>query len=380
MLHQMARIVGRKPEVALVARGLLVGQFGQLRAHALDELIGQVVGCQIRLGEQAVVVGGFLDAHHDGALGRRIPMTRLLVDDAALLEHLGLAADLVGQAVVEVLEAVHVLELGLGAELGRATAAQAHVAIAAQAALLHRAIGDPDGQVDLAQLLHEQARLLGRAQIRLGHQLDKRRAGAVVVDEAVRGAGDAALAAADVHHLAGVLLHVDARDAHVCHVAVLGARDVGRGGAGRARLAGLEIAQVDALLGARAVDLQIQMAAHAKRDGALGGLEVLGHVGVHVVLAVEHRMLLDVAVGGQAREHDRLDGGLVGHRQRAGQPQAHRAGVGVGSCAELQLAAAEHLGLERGQLGVDLQADDRLPILQDLFELLHGYSPAFPPA
>ena len=40
-------------------------------------------------------------------------------------------------------------------------------------------------------------------------------------------------------------------------------------------------------------------------------------------------------------------------------------------CAEFELAAAEHLGLERGQFRMDLQADDRFPILEHFFELLH---------
>ena len=142
VLHQMARVVGGEPEVGGKARGLLIGQLGQLRPHALDKLVGEVVGCQIRLGEQAVVVGGLLHAHDDSALRGRIPVARLLVDDAALLEHLGLTADLVGQPVVQVLERVHVLQLGLGAERGGAAAAQRHVAVAAQGAFLHGAVGD----------------------------------------------------------------------------------------------------------------------------------------------------------------------------------------------------------------------------------------------
>ena len=46
-------------------------------------------------------------------------------------------------------------------------------------------------------------------------------------------------------------------------------------------------------------------------------------------------------------------------RQRARQPEADRAGVGVRRVAERQLAAAEHLR-PRLQLDVDLQPDDRL--------------------
>ncbi len=49
----------------------------------------------------------------------------------------------------------------------------------------------------------------------------------------MRGPGDTALTAAEVHHLAGVLLHVDAGDAHMGHVSVLGARNVAVALAGR---------------------------------------------------------------------------------------------------------------------------------------------------
>ena len=164
------------------------------------------------------------------------------------------------------------------------------------------------------------------------------------------------------------------------NVAVFGTGYVGGRGICVALLARLQIAQVDAFFGGSAVNVQIQMAAHAEGNGALRGLEVLGHVGVHIVLAVEHGALFDVAVGGQASQHDRLDGGLVRHRQRTGQAQAYRAGMGVGLGAEFQLAAAEHLGFEGGELGMDLQADNRFPIFEYLFELLHGYSPSFPSA
>ena len=61
---------------------------------------------------------------------------------------------------------------------------------------------------------------------------------------------------------------------------------------------------------------------------------------------------------GQARHHDGLNGRAVGHRQRARHAQAHRADVGVGRVVVRVLAVAEHLGLERGELGVDLKAND----------------------
>ena len=102
------------------------------------------------------------------------------------------------------------------------------------------------------------------------------------------------------------------------------------------------------LRSAAAVHLQIEPAAHAKRLGALRGLEILGHIRVHVAFAVEHRVLFDVAVGREARQHDVLDSRLVRHGKRARHPQAHGAGVRVGFGAEFQLAATKHLRRKLG--------------------------------
>jgi hypothetical protein len=52
------------------------------------------------------------------ALGSDIPVAGLLDDLPAALEQLDLAHDLVSERVVQRLERVHVLDLGLGAELG----------------------------------------------------------------------------------------------------------------------------------------------------------------------------------------------------------------------------------------------------------------------
>ncbi len=60
----------------------------------------------------------------------------------------------------------------------------------------------PSATKDVTELLHKQASLLGRAQVGLGHELDERRAAAVVVDERLGRGGDAALGAAHVDHLA----------------------------------------------------------------------------------------------------------------------------------------------------------------------------------
>ena len=117
---------------------------------------------------------------------------------------------------------------------------------------------------------------------------------------------------------------------------------------------GLAKCAVGALGGAATGHVKIQVTVHGKGDRTLRGLEVLGHVGIEVVLAIEHRVALDLAVGGETCLDDTLDGALVGHRQGAGQAQAHRAHVGVGLVIVAELAVAEHLGIECGELGMDL--------------------------
>ena len=278
-------------------------------------------------------------------------MTGLLVDNAALLEHLGLAANLVGKAVMQALKRVEVLELGLGAQLGLAAAAQRHVAVAAHGTLLHGAVRNAQRHKDATELFHKQASLLGRAQVGLGDELDERRAAAVVVDERLGRGGNAALGAAHVHHLGGVLLHVDTQDANGHRVgtvlATLGHLQVGRVIAGQmagtlialahgrrhgrgqalgigrsaCQALGLGLAKraIGALGGAATSHVQVQVTVHGKGDRTLRGLEVLGHIGIEVVLAVEHRVALNLAVGGKTGLDDALDGALVGHRQGAGQ-------------------------------------------------------------
>ena len=397
-------------KVGLKTGALGIGQLGDLASAAVDELVVQIERRQVGIGEQTIVVGRLLHTHDHGALAAGLPVAGLLIDDAALLEHLSLTANLVGKAIVQALKRVEVLELGLGAQLGLAAATQRHVTVAAHGTLLHGAIGNAQRHKDATELFHKQARFLGRAQIGLSHELNQRRAAAVVIDERLGRGGNAALGAAHVHHLGGVLLHMDAQDANGHRVgtvlAALGHLQVGRiiagqvagtlialahgrrhgcgqalgvgRGARQALGLGLTKRAVGALGGTATGHVQIQVTVHGKGNRTLRGLEVLGHIGIEVVLAVEHRVALDLAVGGETGLDDALDGALVGHRQGAGQSQAHRAHIGVGLVIVAEFAVAEHLGIECGELGMDLQADHGLPILQDLGKLLHYSSPPFP--
>lgn len=63
------------------------------------------------------------------------------------------------------------------------------------------------------------------------------------------------------------------------------------------------------------------MPAHAECDRTLRDLEVLRHIGIHIVLAVEHRALLDVAIRGQARNTIDSIAALLGTGSAPGSPR-----------------------------------------------------------
>ena len=93
----------------------------------------------------------------------------------------------------------------------------------------------------------------------------------------------------------------------------------------------------------------------------LADLVALGQVRVEVVLPREDARLLDRAAERERGAHGQLDRLAVEDRQGARQAQADGADVGVGPAAEGGRAAAEDLG-PREELGVDLEADDGLPV------------------
>ena len=163
---------------------------------------------------------------------------------------------------------------------------QRDVGVAAQRALLHVHVAHAELAQRRAQELQPLARLLGRAQVGLGHDLRQRRAAAVEVDDARVRAVDPT-ARADVDQLRRVLLQVHAVDAHVS-----------------------------------------QPASPAQRFVVLGDLVALGQVGIEVVLAMEDRPRGELRAERQADHQAEVHGALVGHRQAA------RAGRGrPGRCA-----------------------------------------------
>ncbi len=125
---------------------------------------------------------------------------------------------------------------------------------------------------------------------------------------------------------------------------------------------------------ALALDAELQRPVLADGRVVLRDLEVLGQVGVVVVLPVEVGLLGDVGVDGLADLHGGLDGSLVDHRERTRQAETHRTGVGVWLVVgDVGRTATEDLRV-RLELDVDLQPDDGRE-----FAGLGGFCSHYPP-
>ena len=223
----------------------------------------------------------------------------LLRNLPAALEQRDLPLDLELDRLADEAEGVDVLQLDAGAEAGSAALAHADVRVAAERALLHVSVVHPEVDEGEPQRLEVLARILGGAQLRVPDDLDERHARAVEVDvRSVLG----------VDVLARVFLEVDAGEPDLAD-----------------RSVGLRH-------GHRAADADGQF--------ELRHLKALGQVGIEVVLA--HRAAIE-------------------RRKRAGKTEAHRAHLGIGRCSEGRRAAAEDLAPGE-ELGVDLEADHRLPV------------------
>ena len=243
---------------------------------------------------------------------------------SAGLEQLDLACDLVVDGSPERAQRVQVLDLAAGAELGRRRPAAPRRWRRPAATPPPSGRRTPRWRRGSRAARRRSARACSAERMSGSRDdLDERHAGAVVVDERVVGVVDPA-AAADVGRLAGVLFDVRAHDADADAVG------------------------------------QVEPAVDVDRLVVLADLVVLRHVGIEVVLAVEDRALRTSQCSAVPIAQGELDCPLVEHRQRAGQPEADRADVGVRFVAEGVAAPAEQLR-RRGELAVHLETDDRLP-------------------
>ena len=225
---------------------------------------------------------------------------------------------------------VDVLDLAAGAEF-LAGAADRHVHVGAEIALLHVAVAGAEIAQDRAQLGHIGARLVRRAQVRLRHDLHQRHARAVEVDEA-QGRVQV------VDRLAGILLEMQALDAHG-----------------------------DGLAALRHVHDHLALA--HDRALVLADLVALRQVRIEVVLAVEGALQVDLGLEPEPRADGLAHAFLVDHGQHAGHGRIHQGNVAVRIAAEGRRGAGEQLGLAR-HLGMDLHADDDFPIACRAFDEL----------
>lgn len=304
-------------------------QLGQRGPDLLDPLARGGHRNEVRLGEVPVVLGLLLHTARGRGPRVLVEVPGLLDDRPAVVQDGRVPLDLEAGGTLDAAQRVHVLRLGTCAELLTAVRAQRQVHVAAHLPHLHAGFRDTERLDDLAQLtdvrLGDLGSALARALDRLGDDLDERDARAVVVEQRVRGAVDAAGGTADVRRLAGVLLHVGALDLHAEGLAVL--------------------------------QLYVEVTVEGDRLVVLGGLEVLRHVRIEVVLPGEAAPLGDLAVQRETDPDRGLDADGVDDRERAGQAEAGGAGLRVGVPTEFGRAAAEHLG-PGAEFDMDLEAHD----------------------
>ena len=140
-------------------------------------------------------------------------MTGLLPHPLPCFEQIDLAPRFVLDGASEGPQRVEVLDLAPRPERRDVVVSHGNVGVDTHRTFLHARVGHLGGQQDVAQLAHILTLLLGPTKVWPAHDLDERHAGAVVVDQRIVGAVDAAVAT-DVRALAGVLLDVRPLDAH----------------------------------------------------------------------------------------------------------------------------------------------------------------------
>src|SRR5581483_6979512 len=299
----------------VVERGLetpdpRAGRFGQLRAQPVDQRTLRDDGHEVGLGKVAVVLRLFLRPVRRERVALGVVVVCLLDDLAAALVDRDLLADRGLDPTPDERERVHVLQLPARSEARLPGRADGHVDVAAKRPFLHLGVRDPELDDCLPEQPQEPRRLLGRPDVRLGDDLDERRAAAVEVDEGAGRADDPAAGAGDVDGSRRVLLEVRSNDADGVIAPVV--RDD-------------------------------EAPAGAERRVVLGDLVPLGQVRIEVVLPVEDGARRDLAAEREAELHRPLDRLPVRDRERARVGEADRAGVRVLRVAEARLAAAEHL-------------------------------------
>ena len=315
-------IVRRQVEVARKARGLVVGQLRQGRAHGTDERFVDLHRQEIRIREISIIVGLLLGAHRPGLVLVRVVETGFLHHGAAALEQVDLPRNFVVDRLLDESKGIQILDFGACAEFFAAARPHRHVGVAAKRPLLHVAVADLEITHQGVNLLHVRDRLLGRPHVGLGDDLEQRGAGAVQIDAA-------GVRQSLVQRLARVLLEMRAGDAD-----------------------GLDGPVVEH-------DLQPALLDH--RQLVLTDLIALRQIRIEVILAREHRTARHLGADAQAELDRHAHGVGVQHRQHAGIRQIHQVGLGIRRRAVGRRRPREYFRFRR-ELRVDLQPDDHFPV------------------
>ena len=272
----------------------------------------------------------FLAAHGARLAAVRVEQHGGLLNPVAVFNLFDLPADFVIDRLFQEAERIEVLDLAPGAEFLLPDRSHRDVGIDPEAAFLHVPVTGADPGHQRMQRLGISHRFPGRTHVRLGHDFQQGRAGAVEVD-----AGHAV--EVFMQRLAGIFFQVGTRDADGFLVKI-----------------------------AAAADLYRQFAAFDDRQRELADLVALGQIGIEVILAVETVDPVQPGANCESEADAAFHRPLVEHRQYAGQGDIDLAGLRVGRRAEGDGRAGEDFGLG-GELGMHFQPDDGFP--------LHGVVP-----
>src|SRR5471032_567118 len=315
-------VVDRQTELRLEALAFLRRQFRQGSAHVIEERVLDHHRQQVRIGEVTVVVGFLFAAHWTGFVLVRIVQASLLDHFAAVFDQLDLTAYFAVDRLLDKAERVDVLDLAARAEFDLAFRTDRHVAVATQRAFGHVAVADPQiahQRVDGLDVGHG---FLGAAHVRLGNDLQQRRARTVQVN----AGGTVELF---VQAFTGVFFQVRTGHADTFDRAV--------------------------------VHGDVQVAFADDRQFHLADLVALGQVRVEIVFTGEHVVLADLGIDCQAEHHRHAHRFLVQHWQYAGHAQVYQAGLGVRLGTEGGGTTGKNFR-PGGELGMNLQPDHDFPL------------------
>ncbi len=278
----------------------ILRQLDEIRLQSFEELARGHEDRQVGLWEIAVVTGGFLSAHCLGDVAVLVPEASLLDNTAPIHHDFLLSLDLEGERLAHEAGGIHVLDLDLRPGRGPSRR-NGDVRIATEGPLFHVAVARAQVADEPPQLQEQHLRLRADLEVRLGHDLEKRRSGAVEVEERD---------VAGVDHLARVLFEMDF---------------------------------VDSNAPPPLVHLNVDVSVPANGSVELTDLVVLRQVRVEVVLSGKCGPVGKIAVqrpGDQVGQADRL---VVEGRKGSGIPKADRADVGVRLSTEVRGTATEDL-------------------------------------